>query len=502
MNWLDKAIGGVAPGWGERRVRSRARIKAMMNYDAASKGRRTYGWKAPGTDADAAAHGSRARLRNLSRDMIRNRPFAARAQSVVTANVVGAGILFSVQSKNKSQRELVDKVLRRHLLTPAIDAYGEQDIYGLQTTVMNAVFGDGEMLVRRRVRDTRRDPGLALPFQVQLIEADQLDTTVTSHGGNQVIDGVEIGPTGKIVAYHLQRDHPGAITAGWRRRTDTERVPAADIAHIRRMDRPGQLRGVPWLAPVMMTVGELSDYQEAEILKQRMAALLAAVVSSTDDGTKFEGKGLEELAPGAVLGLEAGQEVTFTDPPTVTGYEGFIKAGLRAIAAGIGVTYEAISGDLQGTNFTSFRAGRMEMDRNVETWQGQIMVAQFCAAIAGWVREAWPLVASSLPEGGRAAKIRADSFELTWTPPRRAMVDPTKEIPAKLKAVDGKLISRQRAQRELGYDPDLIRREITEDQQKDAVEPRVEAVPDAKPGGGDGDDSETAAKAGSAGDKT
>jgi capsid protein len=85
------------------------------------------------------------------------------------------------------------------------------------------------------------------------------------------------------------------------------------------------------------------------------------------------------------------------------------------------------------------------------------------------------------------------------------MVDPTKEIPAKLKAVEGKLISRQRAQREFGYDPDLVRREITEDEQKDAAEPRVEPVPAGDGGGagdGAGDGGEADAKAGSTGETT
>jgi len=87
MNFLDRAVGFFSPAAGLRRATARAQTAIVMNYDAASRGRRTYGWKAPATAADAAAFGSRARLRQLSRDMMRNRAYAARARDVVVANV-------------------------------------------------------------------------------------------------------------------------------------------------------------------------------------------------------------------------------------------------------------------------------------------------------------------------------------------------------------------------------------------------------------------------------
>ena len=81
-------------------------------------------------------------------------------------------------------------------------------------------------------------------------------------------------------AYHILTEHPGAVNS--RASQKSTRVPAADIAHVRRIDRAGQTRGVPWMAPVMMTLGELSDYQEAQILKQRMSALMAAILASPE----------------------------------------------------------------------------------------------------------------------------------------------------------------------------------------------------------------------------
>ncbi len=470
MNFLDRAVMAVSPQRGLARVRARARASVIMNYDAASKGRRTYNWKSPATAADAAAFGTRGQLRNLSRDMIRNRPYAARAQMVVTGNVVGAGITPSVDCTDEAVKKEVGDLIKRHMLSTSIDAYGVSNMAALQRQVMNAVFSDGEVLVRQRPKSGVFARGLVLPFRIQVMEVDHLDQTMTSHGANEVREGIEYSPIDTVVAYHMFDQHPGDIARWSKRKLTSVRVPAAQVLHIRRTDRPGQTRGVPWLAPAMMTLGELSDYQEAQILKQRMAALMAFFVESEPDGEKFDGKGIDEVAPGALIGLTPGQKMVPTQPPEVSGYDLFMKQGLRAVAMAIGITYEAASGDLEGVNFSSGRMGRMEMDKLVETWQQQIIIDQFCEGVSAWFRDFARLVS------------RCEDYTIQWTAPRRALIDPTKEVPAILKAIDGGLTSRQREQRRLGYDPETIRAERLEDAAAAALEnPAPPAADNAPP---------------------
>ncbi|MDT1061895.1 phage portal protein [Paracoccus sp. CPCC 101403] len=458
MNILDRAVGLFSPAAGLRRATARAQTAIVMNYDAASRGRRTYGWKAPATAADAAAFGSRARLRQLSRDMMRNRAYAARARDVVVANVVGEGIAPSIRSSSANAKATVEELLKRHLLSNDIDTLGEYDLFEMQQICMSTVFTDGEVLLRRRMRSPRFQGNLALPYQVELLEADCLDMAIQSHGDNLVFEGVEYGPTGAVEAYHFLPEHPGAIRHS--KPQESTRVHWSDVIHIRRFERPGQLRGVPWLAPVMMTLGELSDYQEAQILKQRMSALLAIMLKWAVGSTRSTkaGAGLEALEPGAIVELPEGAEPVSTNPPTVEGYGEFMETGLRTIAAGLGITYEALTGDLRRTNFSSGRLGRNEMDRLVRMWQRGLMIAQFGAGMERWFREGLALVGH-----------RGIDFTIDWTPPRRILVDPTKEIPAMIEEVDAGLNSRQGVQRELGRDPDRIREERLADQQADAA---------------------------------
>lgn len=478
MTVIDRVIGYFAPEAGLRRLTARAQTNVVMNYDAASRGRRTYGWKASATSADAAAFGSRERLRQLSRDMVRNRAYAARAKDVVVANVVGEGIQPSVRSDKDSDKKTITSLMRQHLLTNLIDTGEEYDLLEIQQICMGTVFTDGEVLVRRRMRSSRFSRGLVLPYQVELIEADQLDTTVQTFGGNLVIEGVEYGPTGAVEAYHIYNEHPGAVRH--RNPLTSTRVHWTDIIHLRRFDRPGQMRGVPWLAPVMMTLGELADYQEAQILKQRISALMAIVLKYTTGAVRpaTAGAGIEDLAPGAVVELPEGAEPTVVQPPTVDGYDEFMGRGLRTIAAGIGLTYEALTADLRGVNFSSGRMGRNEMDRLVRMWQRSLMIMQFGAGMERWFRD-----------GLRLAGYGDLQFTLDWTPPRRILVDPTREIPAMIAEVDAGLNSRQGVQRELGRDPDRIREERQQDAEADrkmnAAAPAPKTPP--VPGGPDPD---------------
>ena len=469
MNPLDHIINFFDPIRGRHRAQARVATRALMNYDAATGGARTSSWRWPATDADAALYTSARKLRQVSRDMIRNRPLAARAQRVTTGSVVGAGILPSLNAPDMDGKfaQQVTQVINDHLLTPRIDALRTHTLPEMQEIAMNAVFSDGEVLLRRRWRTVQFEPDLVLPFQVQMLEVDHLNPLVLKWGENVVLDGVEYGPTGRIVAYHLLKQHPGKIR--FTNILESERVPAADIIHLRRAGRPEQLRGEPWLAPVLLTLADLSDYQEAQIVKQKMSALLVGIVETEDGSEKPDTGNLSDLAPGTIVTAPQGSKVKFSDPPQVNDYGPFMTAGVRSVAIGIGLTYEALSGDLGGVNYSSGRMGHIVMDRNVDMWQQNIIIGQMCCGIEGWIRDAWPSIEGrAFPRLG-IRSLPAAQFALDWTAPRRPLIDPVKEIPALAAEVESGLTSMQRQQRRLGYDPETIRRERVQDMEANAA---------------------------------
>jgi lambda family phage portal protein len=466
---FDRAILAVSPVRGLSRIQAKARANILMNYDAGGMGRRVKGVLGPATDADAASIGSRRVIRQRARDLIRNAPFAKRAQSVVTNNVVGAGISPSITGGSKSAISAASKVVLPFLKSTELDAHRALNFSTMQSVVCNSLFESGEVLALRRTRD---DLTATLPVAVEILEIDHLNSMVQSCGDNEVIDGIEYDDAGIVVAYHIFEHHPGSVSR--KRNLKSKRVSASDVLHIRRIDRPGQMRGVPWLAPVMVTLSEMRDYQEAQILKQKISALLAGVVEAGDDGIPEGASGLDALAPGAFVYTEAGQKVTFTNPPKVDDYNVVMRLGLWAVAMGIGITGESLSGDLSNVNFSSMRAGRLEMDKNIEAWQEQILISQFCDGVGRWVLDAYRL---------KSVK-RVAPLQMAWVAQRRAMIDPNKEIPAIIKKIDRGISSLSREQRAMGLDPDEIARERLEDEARQPSPDQSGKVPEITKGNG------------------
>lgn len=462
MSLIDRAIAQLSPSWAFRRAQARQALNVMANYDAATTGNRGASWRRSSSDADAAS-AARARMAFVGRDMIRNTPLAFRAQQVIANNVIGDGIIWKVSGGEERVQEKFRISLKKHFDTTSIDADGRSNLYGLQRLVMNAVVADGEVLIRRRRR--QRSDGFALPFQIEVVEIDHLDTsrdglTTGVPSDNWVREGIEYNAIGQRVAYWLFREHPGS-TRRMVRNLMSYRVPASEIIHVYRQDRPKQMRGVSWFAPVALALQDLADGQDAQIMRQKIAACFAAFriapeadYQATTTSTEPDVAGLASLVPGRIQNLAPGEDIKFSAPPSVDGYDTFTRLVLQTVASGLGITYEALSGDLSQVNFSSARMGRMEMDRHVSAWQWLTLIPQMMQPIASWAMEAWNL--------SNPVRIDGD-LTVDWVPPHRMLVDPAREIAALRDEVKAGFASRQGQIRRLGYDPEEIGEEQIED---------------------------------------
>lgn len=412
-------------------------------YDGASNAPRTRNWNAPNTDATSAIDKPNV-LRSRARDLVRNNPWAQKAVSVIVNNVVGYGI--RAQWKTKKAQSLWNQWAE----SSQCDASGMQDIYGLQQLAMRAVVESGEVLIRFRPR--LPIDHLSVPFQIEVLEGDYLAELLDGQkrGSNVISKGIEYDALGRRVAYYLYKTHPGnqsrAMGKDW---NAYSRVDASEIIHIYRKDRPGMERGVTWLAPVMMTLRELDLYEDAYLKRQQIANMLAAFVTTEEgiEDVETEYTSLDGgLQPGAIYLMRPNRAVEFNNPPKADDYGPYTQANLRRVAAGMGITFEAQTGDLSEVNFSSARMGWQEMGRSIDQWRWSMFIPTFCRRVAAWFAEHAGV--NEIPE---------------WTPPARMMVDPIREIPAIKNAIRSGLMSQSEAIREQGYDPASLFAEMAAD---------------------------------------
>ena len=134
---------------------------------------------------------------------------------------------------------------------------------------------------------------------------------------------------------------------------------------------------------------ELDQYEDAELVRKKTAAMFAGFVTRLDPESSVFGEkdaqgsvAIADLEPGTMQFLDPGEDVKFSSPADVGGtYEAFIKQQLRAISVGLGITYEQLTGDLSEVNYSSIRAGLLEFRRKCSALQHNLIVFQLCRPI-------------------------------------------------------------------------------------------------------------------------
>jgi len=233
-SWLDNFIGFFSPESKLKRLKARAITSILeRKFEGAATGRRTDGWFSPSTSANTEISTGLIKLRDRSRDLRRNNPYAHKGIQIISSNTIGPGIKTQVKSKNKTKEENFDNLWRAWSETTACDFEGRHNLFGLQTLIMDSLVESGEVLIRkRRVRISDTQP---LPLQIQVLESDFLDGTKLNFqksNGNVVIQGIEFDKNGKRISYLLFDDHPGGFNQIRTNKFVSNPVNASDVIHV------------------------------------------------------------------------------------------------------------------------------------------------------------------------------------------------------------------------------------------------------------------------------
>ena len=449
-------------------------------FDAAGSGRRSSTWN-PGADAIAALLiSSGDTLRRKSRQLVRNNPWASGAIRTFAAHSVGTGIVPNPMHPDARIKQQIEHAWLRW--TDDADASGQQDFYGLQTLACKMLAETGECFIRLRPR--LPEDGIEVPLQLQLLESEQLplakneDLPIVppSRYGNKVRAGIEFDAIQRRVAYHFFLVHPYAGVAAMGDQTVTTRVPAhrvdpaAGALHLFELLRAGQLRGQPWMTASLAKLYQLDQFDDATLSKQmNLAFFMLAVRRASNSfagvaGEEADDEGKADLVmePNTLQYLgqdEELQEIGGKGPGTE--YATFIKTQLHSVAAALGMTYEQLSGDLEGVTYSSIRQGVLDFRRKVEQFQHQVLVYQMCRPIwRSWMDAAVLSGALDLP--GYASDPEPYRA-VEWTPPPFPWVDPEAEVNAAIKEVRAGFNARADRCKEGGTDRATVDRKQAED---------------------------------------
>jgi len=224
-----------------------------------------------------------------------------------------------------------------------------------------------------------------------------------------------------------------------------------NILHIMETERPEQYRGVPYLAPVIVTLRQLTQYTEAELMAAVINGIFSVFVTtaSGNDDPDFDGSvdgsqrvydesGDYQLGSGMINFLGPGEDIKIADAtrPNVN-FDTFASAMCKYIGAALEIPYEVLV-----KNFTSsYSASRAAL---LEVWKYFKMrrswfVNDFCQPVFEiWLSEAVATGRIKAPGFFLDPSIKKAWCKAEWSGPAQGQLNPVQEVnAAKIRVEEG-----------------------------------------------------------------
>lgn len=432
----------------------------VRRFEGARVDRLTADWFATNASINTELQGDLDRLRSRARQLVNNNDYARKFRGMVENNVIGPGgirLQVRVEDKPGQPDRLANAAIEAAYAewSAACDITGQVSLRDFCENLIGSLPSDGEFLVRFvRGADARN----RFNFALQVIDVDRIDTAYngTEANGNRVIMGVEVDAYRRPVALHLFTAHPNDAHAGARQRV---RVLASEVLHRFKVERAEQARGIPWMAPGMLSLHHLGGFMLSALLAAEYGANHYGFFQTPDGGPPIgtdegEGQTVTTSQPGTFDTLPTG--VTFQQfegkyPNEVFGP--FAKTCLQRIATGWRVAYHSLANDLEGVSFSSIRSGTLEERDRWAADQEWFIGAFMRPVYLAWLQMALLSSAITMPNGSALPAAKFAKFSRhEWQPRRWEWVDPQSDMQAKILAVRAGLMAPQDLSAAMGYD--------------------------------------------------
>lgn len=369
MRFLDSIIAAISPEAAYRRETFRQAYNELRNYDAGSYDRPNQNWRAVNSSADATDRYSRDNVKARARDLERNSDIMNSVTGAFKRNVVGGGFQVQAKTGDTELNKKIEEAWKRWCRKQNCDVTGRQSLNQIIRMAVNRKKIDGGILFVKRYTE-----GGLVPFKLQMIETDELDsgTVWPKHKGNKVVGGIEYNEWNRPVGYFIKQydiEGYGQRDPAW--------VDAKDVIFYFTIRRPTQLREMSDMAQTIPRIRDITEFMTAVSVKERIEACLAIFIkkafpttgvgagkvgrsSGQEERINYEGK---HISPGMIKEMNIGDEIQVVNPSgQATDATSFTKLQQRLVGAGQGISYEATSRDMSEATYSSARQGMIEDD--------------------------------------------------------------------------------------------------------------------------------------------
>ena len=368
-NWLDDVIGWFSPETAYRRQAFRQALELEKAYDAGTYTKQNQNWRVFNESAEMEDSWNRDIIRARARDLEKNSDVMNSIIGAYRRNVFGKGYRLGAQTGDSELNTELEKAWKRWCKGRNCDVTGTQDLAQMLKMCIQRKKIDGGIFLLKRYTDEG-----FIPFQLQVLEVDELDSMATApkHEGNKVVRGIEYNGWNKPVGYFFRRYSTDGYEIG-----ESEYIDAKDVIFLYTKRRPSQIREMSDMAPTITRIRDINEFIHSVSVKERVLACLSVFIkralppnagrvnlSDGGNGERYQGK---MLTPGMIQYLSPGDEVQPVIPVgAATDATQFIKQQMRMTGSGQGLSYEAVSRDMSESNYSSARQGIIEDEMTYE----------------------------------------------------------------------------------------------------------------------------------------
>lgn len=472
MNFIERAIKTVSPGWALSREKARTNIVAQQTRQAIASQMQASGlvsggsyrgvansdtmenWYTNNLTANSALLPDIEVLRSRSLHLYRNSPAARGAVKTIAANVIGSGLLMrstpdvtmlnmSAEEArvwaNTAEREF--ELWSEHPLS--CDFNRKLTFSQIQRLANQSEQLSGDVFV---LMPWVKRPGTEYELKLQLIDAARVCNPNDMEDTEDIAGGIEYDPDTRIpVAIHIRTPHPGDQLSfqlpTW------ERVPyygektgRLNVLHIMEHEYIDQARGEPGLAPVIEPLQQITKYSQAELTAAVINAMMAVFIErenpdeldteSAYSDEKKEPAPRPEIQAGIWIEGAPGEKPQVLDPKRPSSqFDPFFTATMKQIGMALELPHEVLMKQFTN-NYSASRAALLK------AWKAfKVRRDWFVTTLCRPVYEAflWEAVSKGVihaPGFLDSQRICQAYCVARWVGPTQGQLDPVKEITA------------------------------------------------------------------------